>query len=66
MTKIKGTERQLGNLIGTIDLASGNVENSALYDILDGEVAKKIGDFEFTKNEIRRKARELTVYGYAN
>lgn len=66
LTKIKGTERQLGNLIGTIDLASGNVENSALYDILDGEVAKKIGDFEFTKNEIRRKARELTVYGYAN
>lgn len=66
LTKIRGTERQFGSLIGNIDLESDEIINSSLYEILNSQIAANIGEFKLTKDEIKKKARELTIYGYTN
>lgn len=66
LTKIRGTERQFGNLIGNINLDSDEIINSSLYDIFNDQIATNIGEFKLTKDEIKKKARELTIYGYTN
>ncbi|WP_291574573.1 McrB family protein [Clostridium sp. UBA4548] len=67
ITKIKGTEKQYGRLIGIIkDSTNNELINSELYNFLNSEKATRISSFELTKNEIVRKAKELGVYGYAN
>lgn len=67
ITKIKGTEKKYGRLIGVInDDDTKEPTNSLLYDFFSSEVASKISNFEITKKEIIRKAKELGVYGYAN
>lgn len=67
ITKIKGTEKQYGRLIGMIkDNSSEEPLNSELYNFFNSEKAAKISDFKLTKQEIIRKAKELGVYGYAN
>lgn len=67
LTKIKGTERQFKKLIGTIkNDESENPLDSELYNLFSSEEAQKISHFTLTKKEICRKARELSLYGYAN
>lgn len=66
LTKIKGSERQFGELIGKFDIGSENTVNSKLYDFFDSGKALKISDFTLTKQEILRKSKELTMYGYTN
>lgn len=67
ITKIKGTEKQYGNLIGIIkDNSISEPIGSELYNFFNSEKAKKISEFTLTKQEIARKAKELGVYGYAN
>lgn len=67
ITKIKGTEKEYGELIGVIkDSKSTEPLNSKLYEFFSSEVALLISDFELTKKEIIKKANELGVYGYAN
>lgn len=66
LTKIRGTESQYESLIGTMVPGSDIPENSKLYEFFSSNVAQKISDFELTKKEIKRKARELSIYGYAN
>lgn len=66
LTKIKGSERQFGKLIGKFDLEDKEIVNSKLYELFNSPEAKNISDFELTKSDIERKARELTVYGYTN
>ncbi|MBU3156924.1 McrB family protein [Clostridium estertheticum] len=71
VTKIKGTEKKYGTLIGVMndnDINSENIEptNSKLFTFFNTEEALKISDFKITKKEIIRKAKELGVYGYAN
>lgn len=67
ITKIKGTAKQYGNLIGIIkDNSTSEPISSELYNFFNSEKAKKISDFTLTKQEIIRKAKELGVYGYAN
>lgn len=65
LTKIKGSERQFGELVGRYDVNSKSV-NSELYNFFDSEDALKISDFKLTKQEIVRKSKELTMYGYTN
>lgn len=67
ITKIKGTEKQYGKLIGVIkDNSENEPKGSELYNFFNSENAKLISDFKLTKQEIIRKAKELGVYGYAN
>ncbi|MEG2364068.1 MAG: AAA family ATPase [Romboutsia sp.] len=66
LTKIKGTERQFKSLIGSFDDDTLEISNSALYDFFNTKEAKAISEFEITKEEIKRKAKELTLYGYTN
>lgn len=65
LTKIKGSERQFGELIGKID-CENNIINSKIHDFFESDMAESISDFEITKQEILRKAKELTLYGYTN
>lgn len=66
LTKIKGSERQFGELIGRYDITSKSVANSELYNFFNSDKALKISDFTLTKQEIIRKSKELTMYGYTN
>lgn len=66
LTKLKGTERQFGKLIGKIELDSNKIVESSLSELFKSDVAESIGNFKLTKDEIERKARELSIYGYAN
>lgn len=67
ITKLKGTEKQFGKLLGTIN--GYNIHesiDSELFDFFSREEWKDISDFALTKKEIIKKAKELGVYGYAN
>lgn len=66
LTKIKGTESQYDNLIGTAIPSSNVPQNSALYEFFSSDTAQEISDFELIKQDIARKAKELSIYGYAN
>lgn len=67
ITKLKGTESQFGKLLGTINSYDfDEAVDSELFEFFSKEEWKKISDFNLTKNEIIKKARELGAYGYAN
>lgn len=67
ITKIKGTEKEYGNLIGVIkDNSINEPLSSELYNFFNSDNAKSISKFTLTKQEIIKKAKELGVYGYAN
>lgn len=66
LTKIRGSERQYGKLIGNMEPESFKILTSELYDFFNSEEAVKISDFDLTLKEIKRKAKELTLYGYTN
>lgn len=63
ITKIRGPIEIYENLIGTLD---GNGEpNGELYSLFSNEIAVSLSTFEKTKKDLKRKARELSVNGYA-
>ncbi len=63
ITKIRGPIEIYENLIGTLD---GNGEpNGELYNLFSNEIAVSLSTFEKTKKDIKRKAKELSVNGYA-
>jgi hypothetical protein len=66
ITKIKGTEKQFGELIGSMKPDDNAPINSKLLSLFNETDAQNISDFELTKNEIISKAKELNVFGYAN
>jgi hypothetical protein len=66
LTKIKGTEKQYESLIGTLKAREEVPANSELYNFFSSEMASRISHFRLTKEEIKRKARELSIYGYAS
>lgn len=66
LTKIRGTAEQYGRLIGQmIDVNTEEPTDSALYKLFSSEQAQKISHFERTLKEIRKKAREVFLNGYA-
>jgi 5-methylcytosine-specific restriction endonuclease McrBC GTP-binding regulatory subunit McrB len=67
ITKIKGTEKQFGDLVGVIKNKEQNVPiGGELYGFLNMDKWKDISDFNLTNEEITKKAKELGVYGYTN
>lgn len=66
LTKIKGSERQFGTLLGTTSSPQEEPINSALLEFFGGDDVKSIGSFEWSEKEIKRKALELGIYGYTS
>lgn len=66
LTKIRGTKIQFEELIGLLSNLNDELGNSKLYDYFSSEDAQEISNFKQTLEEIKRKARELYMYDYAN
>lgn len=66
LTKIKGSDRQIGYLVGTTLKPDIEPLNSELLELFKGETAQRISTFEMTQKELKRKALELGVHGYTN
>ncbi|MFT8343239.1 MAG: hypothetical protein ABF652_17685 [Clostridium beijerinckii] len=62
LTKIRGSQEQLQDLVGTYNKNDDNVSNSILIDKFDEY--KEISDFSKSRNCIKQKAKELKIYGY--
>ncbi|CCO09583.1 ATPase associated with various cellular activities AAA_5 [Carnobacterium maltaromaticum LMA28] len=61
LTKLRGSEEQLKNLIGTID-ASGNLVDSKLIKLFENN--NSISSFKLSKKVICQKAKEIGLHGY--
>lgn len=64
MTKIRGTEMQLQELIGTLSEDNSSLNKSKLLDLLNEY--NSISNFERVKNSLKTKAEELRINGYTN
>lgn len=64
VSKLKGTKRTIGNLIGEYDDELDLVIGSKIIEFLEKKDIEKISDFEKTKELIKHKAKELSLYGY--
>jgi hypothetical protein len=62
ITKIRGSEEQLENLVGVYNKDTGEVEKSHLLLLLDE--ASEISDFQTVRKIIKEKAKELKLHGY--
>lgn len=66
ITKLRGTEGQLGKLVGISRKDEDLPEDGILFDFFTSDRAQEISHFYQTRQEIIRKARELGRYGYAD
>lgn len=66
LPKLKGSERQLGGLIGTTLSPSQDPTSSELLTLLQDSKVQQISSFQQTQKELRRKALELGIYGHTN
>lgn len=64
VSKLKGTKRTIGNLIGEYDDELDLVIGSKIIEFLEKEDIEEISNFEKTKELIKHKAKELNLYGY--
>ena len=64
LTKIKGSDRQLDELIN--GETEDNQSIGKLFELFDSEEAKEISDFSEVKSVLKRKSKELGKYGYTN
>lgn len=62
LTKIRGSEEQLNDLLGKWDKAGNKQEDSILESILDKYT--EYSDFEYSKKMIKQKSRELRLHGF--
>lgn len=67
MTKIRGSVEQFEKLVGRIDTAGLDIPyDSELYNLFTSPEVQSISTFKRTLNEIVRKAREMSINGYAS
>lgn len=66
LSKLKGSNDNLNELLGTFNLDENKIENSLLFNLLNEDCGSEISDFEKSKKEILRKSKELYIYGYTN
>lgn len=62
LTKIRGSQEQMQDLVGAYNKNDDNVDNSIIIDRLDEY--KDISDFNKSRNCIKQKSKELKIYGY--
>lgn len=61
LSKIKGSDNQLSELLGTLD-ESGHYNEGDLVHVFD--TYHQISDFGSSRKEIERKVRDISQYGY--
>lgn len=66
LSKLKGINDNLSDLLGTFNLKENKVENSLLLDLLNDSEICSISNFDKSKREIYRKSKELYIHGYTN
>lgn len=66
LSKLKGINENLNDLLGTFNLEENKVENSLLLNLLNEPESSLISDFNKSKKEIYRKSKELYIHGYTN
>jgi len=66
LTKVKGSKQQIGNLIGELTDPEATLVDSELLSFIDNNPWISDKAFERTREEIKRKALELGLYGYTN
>lgn len=64
LTKIRGTETQLQNLIGQITSEDNTLVNSELIELLNKY--NSLGEFTKVRTTLKNKAEELRINGFAN
>lgn len=62
LTKIRGSQEQMQDLIGEYNKADDTISNSIIINKLDEYC--NLSDFNKTRECIKQKAKELKVYGY--
>ncbi|WP_024615386.1 AAA family ATPase [Clostridium sp. Ade.TY] len=62
LTKIRGTQEQWNEFIGTYDIEKKELIDSSIMEILNRY--SDISEFNNSKKYINDKARELSIYGY--
>lgn len=62
LTKVKGSEDQLSELIGTWNKMDSNLEKGQIEKILDKYSA--VSDFSSSRKVLLQKAKELRLYGF--
>ncbi|EHU5360385.1 AAA family ATPase [Listeria monocytogenes] len=62
LTKIRGSEEQLADLLGRWDKSGNKMENSILEEILDKYL--EYSNFEYSRKIIKQKSRELILHGF--
>ncbi|MBN7575344.1 AAA family ATPase [Clostridium sp. 2-1] len=62
LTKIRGSQEQMQELVGTYNKNDDNISNSIIIDKLDEY--EEISNFNKSRNCIKQKAKELKIYGY--
>ncbi len=62
LTKIRGSEEQLADMLGVWNKASNSYEIGSLEKILDKNTGSS--SFEFSRHAIHQKAKELSLHGF--
>lgn len=62
LTKLRGPEELLGEIIGNYNKEANTVENSFLLSLFDQYT--QVSDFDESKRVVRNKAKELAINGY--
>lgn len=66
LTKVRGSEEQCEGIVGKLTNRSQELSGSKLYDFFTKYQQPELSNFTITLDEIKKKARELYVYGYTN
>lgn len=64
LTKLRGPEEYLKNLIGKYNLETGELTDSIFLNTLNKYKEEKISEFEETEKVLKHKAKELKINGY--
>ncbi|GLI58313.1 hypothetical protein PM10SUCC1_38270 [Propionigenium maris DSM 9537] len=66
ISKLKGTVNQFGDLIGSYEFENDEISEGLLKNLFSDTKVQSISSFEHTLNELKRKSKELTLYGYTS
>lgn len=64
LTKLKGSERQIGSLVGIMESPGDPLAGSSLQELLQSSDVQQISTFSESQKELSRKALELGNHGY--
>ncbi|UJS27849.1 AAA family ATPase [Macrococcoides canis] len=63
LTKLRGSEDEIGSIVGSYNVTTKDYENGEIMDIF--QEYKDISEFNHSIKVVKNKARELGIHGYA-